>query len=270
MPNPSGKMNQSEREICARFKHARERLNQSERNLALLLGVSRDKLAGIEYGRTPLKSGIAFSLAKYTGCNLNWLAEGTGPERGPLPSPEIIEKISPRGLFSAAWKNYLKKALTPGTKHFGQSWEGVDESFEIGGRSALDYSKEEIEGHFKHLPPALYWNFFAHITNACRDFQKMNQIRILELIAHSGNGQNTLLTETETSAKVSGDVKKQLPSLLERLKKATKETGKMSALADYLKVPLASVSRWLSGAREPGGEITLKMLNWVEQQERQK
>lgn len=78
------------------------------------------------------------------------------------------------------------------------------------------------------------------------------------------------LTEAETFSRLSGDVKTQLPSLLKRLNRATRETGKMSALADYLKVPLASVSRWLSGKREPGGEITLQMRHWVEQQERQK
>jgi len=77
------------------------------------------------------------------------------------------------------------------------------------------------------------------------------------------------LTKTATSSKLA-EVKAQLPSLLERLNRATKETGKMSALAKFLGVPLASVSRWLSGKREPGGEITLKMLHWVEQQERQK
>jgi transcriptional regulator with XRE-family HTH domain len=270
MPNPSGKMNQHEREICARFKLTRERLNQSERNLAMLLGVSRDQLAGVEYARTPLNSGIAFSLAKYTGCNLNWLAEGTGPERGPLPSPDLIGQISPRSIFSTAWKAHLKKALTPGTKHFGQNWEGSQDSLEIGGLSALDYSKEEIEGYFNKLPPELHWNFFADITKACRDFEQMNRTKIVELNAHGGKTQNKNLTHAETPAKLPGIVKPQLPSLLERLKQATKETGKMSALADYLKVPLASVSRWLSGKREPGGEITLQMLKWVEAQERQK
>lgn len=82
--------------------------------------------------------------------------------------------------------------------------------------------------------------------------------------------QKNDLTDSETSAKLCADVKEQLPNLRERLNRATKETGKMSALADILKVPLASVSRWLSGKREPGGEITLKMLRWVERQERQK
>jgi hypothetical protein len=77
------------------------------------------------------------------------------------------------------------------------------------------------------------------------------------------------LTDSESLVKKS-HVKPQLPNLLARLKAATKETGKMSALANFLDVPLASVSRWLSGNREPGGEVTLKLLRWVEQQERQK
>lgn len=61
-----------------------------------------------------------------------------------------------------------------------------------------------------------------------------------------------------------------LPELIERLKKATGERGKKTALAQFLDVPLAMVSQWLSGDREPGGETTLRMLQWVEQQERQK
>jgi DNA-binding transcriptional regulator YiaG len=98
----------------------------------------------------------------------------------------------------------------------------------------------------------------------------MNQAKITELNLLAVSGQNNDLTEAATSRKLAGDVKKQLPSLLERLNRATRETGKMSALADYLKAPLASVSRWLSGKREPGGETALQMLHWVEQQERQK
>ena len=87
--------------------------------------------------------------------------------------------------------------------------------------------------------------------------------------------KKTELTDAATYGKLSA-VKAQLPSLLDRLNRATSESGKMSELADYLgkvtgkSVPLASVSRWLSGKREPGGEITLMLLHWVERQERQK
>jgi transcriptional regulator with XRE-family HTH domain len=79
--------------------------------------------------------------------------------------------------------------------------------------------------------------------------------------------QNTALTDVSESVNIES-VKAQLPSLLQRIKVATKERGQKSALADFLGVPLARVSQWLSGDREPGGETTLRMLNWVEHQER--
>jgi len=82
------------------------------------------------------------------------------------------------------------------------------------------------------------------------------------------HAQKQDLTHSETYPKDVA-VKAQLPGLLERLKKATAEAGKKTALAEFLKVPLASVSRWLSGEREPGGEVTLQLLKWVELQERQ-
>lgn len=66
------------------------------------------------------------------------------------------------------------------------------------------------------------------------------------------------------------EVKPKLPSLLERLKKATAQRGIKSELAKFLGVSLVQVSQWLSGDREPGGETTLRLLHWVEQQERQK
>ena len=68
------------------------------------------------------------------------------------------------------------------------------------------------------------------------------------------------------SANIVG-VRPLLPGLLERLKSATKERGKKTALAKFLGVPLSNVSQYLAGDREPGGETTLKMLYWVEHPE---
>lgn len=70
----------------------------------------------------------------------------------------------------------------------------------------------------------------------------------------------------------SGDVKAQWPLLKKRLQKASEPVGLKSKLAEFLGVKLASVSQWLSDSdsqREPGAETTLRMLRWVELQERQ-
>jgi hypothetical protein len=79
-------------------------------------------------------------------------------------------------------------------------------------------------------------------------------------------GQKNLLTTVAASGKL-GPVKSQLDNLLADVNRLTKEPGMKTKLADFLGAPLTSVSRWLSGEREPGGETTLRLLQWVGQQE---
>ena len=76
------------------------------------------------------------------------------------------------------------------------------------------------------------------------------------------------LTNVTAAGNVSA-VKSTMAKLLDRLNKATSQRGMKSKLAKVMGVPLVNISQWLSGAREPGGETTLRLLHWVEQQERQ-
>jgi len=81
-------------------------------------------------------------------------------------------------------------------------------------------------------------------------------------------GENKL---TQDAFKSTTDfVKPVLPKLIQRLQRATEAHGSKSELAAWLGVPRQSVTDWLSGRKEPGGETTLRLLHWVEQQERQK
>lgn len=66
------------------------------------------------------------------------------------------------------------------------------------------------------------------------------------------------------------DVKAKLPALRKRLNVATHARGTKTALAKFMGVSLSKVSHWLAGSHEPGGEHTLKLLHWVEHEERQK
>jgi DNA-binding transcriptional regulator YiaG len=87
--------------------------------------------------------------------------------------------------------------------------------------------------------------------------------------ADTEHGEKSQLTN-KASSLTSEVVKPVLPKLIERLKRATATRGKKSALAEWLGVHRQCVTDWLSGKQEPGGEITLRLLQWVEQQERQK
>lgn len=65
-------------------------------------------------------------------------------------------------------------------------------------------------------------------------------------------------------------VPQDLEEFLREMRDATRERGQKTELAVYLGVPLANVSQWLSGTREPSGATVLRMLNWVSSRNRKK
>jgi len=75
---------------------------------------------------------------------------------------------------------------------------------------------------------------------------------------------------TEVYSLTFDGVKPVLPKLMQRLKRATEAYGRKAELAAYLGVHRQMVTDWLSGKQEPGGETTLRLLYWVEQEERKK
>ena len=58
-----------------------------------------------------------------------------------------------------------------------------------------------------------------------------------------------------------------IESLIARLRLATVAKGKKTELAKSLGMPLVRISQWLSGSREPGGDTTLRLLEWVRAEE---
>jgi transcriptional regulator with XRE-family HTH domain len=92
--------------------------------------------------------------------------------------------------------------------------------------------------------------------------------RLLRDSLEQQNSSRKVLTDVPDNGNVTA-VKSTMANLLDRLNKATSPRGMKSKLAKVMGVPLSNVSQWLSGAREPGGETTLRLLHWVEQKERQ-
>jgi transcriptional regulator with XRE-family HTH domain len=79
--------------------------------------------------------------------------------------------------------------------------------------------------------------------------------------------KKVLHTFTEFSK--SGGMNLNMAALIERLGRLTEPVGMKGKLAKALGVPQPRVSEWLSGKNAPGGETTLKMLRWVQEQESQ-
>jgi transcriptional regulator with XRE-family HTH domain len=54
-----------------------------------------------------------------------------------------------------------------------------------------------------------------------------------------------------------------LDKLLKRVRAHLKQRGSLQRLADHLGVIRPTLSDWLRGRNEPGGEVTLKLQEWV-------
>ena len=54
-----------------------------------------------------------------------------------------------------------------------------------------------------------------------------------------------------------------LDKLMKRIRARLKQRGSLQRLADHLGVVQPTLSDWLRGRYEPGGEVTLKLQEWV-------
>ncbi|MFO1487848.1 MAG: helix-turn-helix transcriptional regulator [Verrucomicrobiota bacterium] len=272
----------SEAQICRRVRELRLGSKLSQVAFANLIGIDSSRLASYEHGRVPLGFDVGIRIITTFGISPRWLFDGSGPQYLSFKLPdEILAQIPARRLYSEMFQHIQqltyealsrntssnsRVAILAGIEHYADHLE-KDEALDS--RRIFAHLLEELTGLQPFIPPHLLRKFYLVMNEAMNAFLRQNTAIMHQWSQRSLDVAKEYLTSSSSLDKTSL-VKAQLPSLLERLKRATQEAGKMSDLADFLNAPLASVSRWLSGKREPGGEITLKMLRWVEQQERVK
>lgn len=138
----------------------------------------------------------------------------------------------------------------------------------LGGRGDPESLLESLLSFLKNppYPPAVSLETAKAVAFLFEAARKRRKERAV--LDPASKSENSSLLTSKVSDTIP-DVTKQLPSLLERLRKATRERGKKLVLAKHLGVAPAMVSQWLSEDREPGGETALRMLRWVELQEQQ-
>jgi transcriptional regulator with XRE-family HTH domain len=218
-----------EKSIGLRLNYARRRNKLEQAEFSKSIGMTISKLANIESGRTFLRLGVALKACKQLDIHPGWLFSGHSERMFPRLDPNLFARID-REVFQQHGERLFSEAMPQYLWMLNE-----DSQAQVETREALDR-----------------WDK-ARTANSA---PIMLEIKV----------ENNMLTHSATSLKEK-PVRDQLPGLLERLRKVAERRGAMSALAKTLGVPLASVSRWLSGEREPGGEITLKLLHWVEEQE---
>jgi len=246
-------------------------------------------LANIESGRTPLRFDIAIRLAILTGFSLKWIAEGVEPQKIRIKIGESLLAEIPRNcLFSVAWQQWMKRPFEAAEKK-AKAWisskpEGasltdapvtVGDQADVGFAGAndvLSYLTEDFRGFLKLIPPHLLQGFYAQIINAGRDFVGVNIFEIHEWEARVADDQKKhqvgldIQSGVADKEGVKGKIRS-LPGLINRLRALTKLRGQKAVLARKFKVSRQAVDQWLSGSTNPSAETTLKLVEWVEQQE---
>jgi transcriptional regulator with XRE-family HTH domain len=292
-------MPDQERAICRRLREFRASLELSQTEFCKLAGLNRTAYAGYEYETSQLNYPAAWRIFNaFPELNPRWLAgEKMVPMRDwylvDYPTPEETG-LGPRAAFSQVYELHLRNLLL-GARTAWLGYGGLSlfrTSRDASGRVAAKEKFARILGEWLAGRPDSTVNEFLDALlqhgsdllekfprdegpTVARRLAEMHAIEAKRRLALLAEGRATrediqrkLLTETATCPKLP-PVKSQLETLLATLNCLTKERGKKTELAEFLGVPLASVSRWLSGERDPGGETTLRLLTWVEQQKRE-
>jgi transcriptional regulator with XRE-family HTH domain len=276
-------MSKAEVQICARVKQFREAGELSQSLFAEALNITRDKLASIEYGRTPLRFWVGRALCRQFNVSQAWLAEGLGNPQPKIEFAEEVERsIPPKTLFSRAFAEYLlpKLSIVQGGL-IKRPVESISIQFLTPAGLAEDEHlgwilKRELGAIMDDLPRELRIPFAKSVVAAVARFGEMHGM--------GGRIRSLVRLFVQTYGSVPGEEKEGLTKIIEfgnnagvkqiwdaflkRLNDATAEHGMKSRLAKFMGVPLPNVSQWLSGDREPSGETTLRLLQWVEQEER--
>lgn len=264
-------------------------LRLSQKEFADQVEIKRQRLASYEEKRAPLRFDLALRICRQFIVSEKWLATGEGDARllMDLSADHILNKIPPDTSFGKAYDDALGMRYEQLCKETGglvridinpgDNFAFVKNLFLfMVERWCSMLSEDEIPGFLMQLIEVGVEVIRMRIQQGkLPDLHKFRDakgdLHIADAIPIAPFEAVQLgLTDVHASVN-SEDVKAQWPLLKKRLQKATAVKGGKSRLAEFLGEKLASVSQWLTdstNAREPGAETALRMLNWVERQER--
>lgn len=101
-------------EVGQRLRQAREALHLSQIDFAASIGLTRDKLANYERGRTPLPTWIALQICRHFIIGEQWLATGTASPTACLDllaKPEAVE-CNPSACFGSIFRAHFSEYIT--------------------------------------------------------------------------------------------------------------------------------------------------------------
>jgi transcriptional regulator with XRE-family HTH domain len=277
-----------ERAICARLREARLETRLSQVAFAKEAGIDSSLLASYEHARVPIRYEFGAKVCNLLELSQRWLATGIDEDTRGLYLPihhSLNLQIRPRMLFSEAYDLYLKplyeEQVSEGAAVIkAAKLRRVKLSLRTVGAPTPERVSMALQGRIRsevsQFPPHLLDPLKDHILRALDDFAASHVAEIkshLDAVIRSEqreaaeDSERKLLTNTSVSVSVAS-MKSPMDKLIARLRAATRARGAKAELARALNIPAETIIRYLSGKMEPGGDTTLRLLQWVEQEER--
>lgn len=275
--------------VCERLRFARSWLGLTQDLCAAQIGVNRATFANVESGRSPLRVDVALRFCRQFVFSEEWLATGradassSGRLQSPERDPELM-KILRRQCMDLLSEPVCSKAPTGAlfrdayVNTFAERYAQLAAVYSFIPR--VVFTAEDNSTLLFNYLSALNERWLLLASNEARRVGaapvSWQQAFVRELVRCGGGILKKLVDGEEkdlpggTLKSNTSPVNSELESLLERLRKATSRTGSKVELARYLGVARQRVTEWLSGTKEPGGETTLRLLRWVQEQERRK
>jgi DNA-binding phage protein len=248
--------------------------------MARVLGISRERLASYEYGRAPLRYGVADDFCLTCSVNQRWLAEGRPPSSYRVPIAEKLSNTIPRDmLFSEAFDRFLRNPIDHHLKEVAKAvgWREQDLDASVGMHFVLHAGETPasnaarlmttiFEPLMDRLPEDLYPQLFRTIYKAVKSFTLEHELELLP------EKQEKVVDDNTTTGSLHAAVNplSHWGQLLRQLRAATSARGEQAALARHLGLTRQAVSKWFSSTGEPSAEVALKALAWLQDKERKR
>lgn len=251
-------------EIARRLRAFREYLKISRTKFALEIGIGSERLASYESGRVPLRYEVFSAITKRFFLHPYWLATGKTSPRANEPFDDSKWTINPKDRFIAVFDSVLELPLTDESYNAEVEVLGSVRRLELW----LEFARTKKDiSLFKRLIPVVQ-KFLADVDDSLGVSEGVDKLVSKYHRADDEAEALSKKTLTDTSEKRNiGGVKSPMKDLLHRVALVTRERGKKLVLAKFLKVNQSRVSEWLRGKNEPGGDVALRLAEWVAAEE---
>ena len=284
-----------EKAVCTRLRRFRDWMELSQAEFSVLAGLGQRTYASYEYQRSQLNYPAAVSILQAAHwLNPNWLAEGLEPmvggRRYQYPDPASLG-IGPRTSFRDAYLRFLKVALLACPRGaYLPPWPRLQI---FGGEPTVEGRLRDADKFHSLLARWLSWLPDSHVRHFWDElFRRSAQIaaryprdsderanakrlaEIMEFLVRRHQLEalqifsSLPLTSPSLKSRTPGVDIRTLGELRAVLRAKITQKGDMARMARALIVPQARVSEWLSGKKEPGGKMTLRLLEWIKEPER--